>query len=111
MQMCQNTDKYPDRLARSGSGMLCSGGKPESDLSFAAGWRTLPMAIAPTTWTKSLITPEIRSDSQQYTPRPKLYQDVPDEKWNDWRWQMSNRLNSMEELEQVVNLTDEEREG
>ena len=25
--------------------------------------------------------------------RAPLYQDVPDEKWNDWRWQLSNRLN------------------
>jgi lysine 2,3-aminomutase len=45
------------------------------------------------------------------TPRPALWADVPDEKWNDWRWQMSHRLNSIEELEQVINLTDEEREG
>jgi lysine 2,3-aminomutase len=69
------------------------------------------MAIAPMIWSKSLITPETRSDSQLYTPRPKVFEDIPDEKWNDWRWQMSNRLNSMEELEQVINLTDEEREG
>jgi lysine 2,3-aminomutase len=36
---------------------------------------------------------------------------VPDEKWNDWRWQMSNRLNTIDELSQVINLTEEEREG
>jgi lysine 2,3-aminomutase len=47
----------------------------------------------------------------EYTPRPALWADVPDEQWNDWRWQLANRLNSLEELEQVVNLTDEEREG
>ncbi len=43
--------------------------------------------------------------------RARIYEDVPDEKWNDWRWQLSNRLNSLEELEQVLNLTDDEREG
>ncbi len=47
----------------------------------------------------------------EYTPRPALWADVPDEQWNDWRWQLANRLNSLEELEQIVNLTDEEREG
>lgn len=45
------------------------------------------------------------------TPRPALWADVPDEQWNDWRWQMSHRLNSVEELERVIHLTDEEREG
>jgi lysine 2,3-aminomutase len=45
------------------------------------------------------------------TPRPALWADVPDEKWNDWRWQLSNRLNSLEELARLVNLTPEEVEG
>ena len=38
-------------------------------------------------------------------------QDVPDEKWNDWRWQLSNRVNDLEEIEQILELTDEERAG
>jgi lysine 2,3-aminomutase len=40
-----------------------------------------------------------------------MWENVPDEQWNDWRWQLSNRLNRVEELEQVINLTDEERQG
>jgi hypothetical protein len=32
-----------------------------------------------------------------YTRAP-YWNDVPDEKWMDWRWQMSNRLNSVAEL-------------
>jgi hypothetical protein len=43
--------------------------------------------------------------------RARIWEDTPDEKWNDWRWQLSNRLNTLEELEQVLNLTDDEREG
>ncbi len=43
--------------------------------------------------------------------RAPLWQDVPDEKWNDWRWQLSNRVNDLAEIEQVLNLTDDEREG
>ena len=31
--------------------------------------------------------------------RAPIYQDVPDEKWNDWRWQLSNRVNDLEEIE------------
>jgi lysine 2,3-aminomutase len=43
--------------------------------------------------------------------RAPLWDDVPQERWNDWRWQLSNRVNSLGEVEQVLNLTDEEREG
>ena len=40
--------------------------------------------------------------------RAPYWKDVPDEKWNDWRWQMANRLNSVEELARVIHLTDDE---
>jgi lysine 2,3-aminomutase len=43
--------------------------------------------------------------------RAPLWADVPDEKWNDWRWQLSNRVNTLEEVAAVLNLTDEERDG
>jgi lysine 2,3-aminomutase len=43
--------------------------------------------------------------------RAPLYQDVPDEKWNDWRWQLSHRLNSAEEFEKVLHLTESERKA
>ncbi len=43
--------------------------------------------------------------------RAPLWADVPDEKWNDWRWQLSHRVNDLAEVEQVLNLTDDEREG
>ena len=43
--------------------------------------------------------------------RAPIWQDVPDEKWDDWRWQLSNRINSLEEVGAVLNLTDEERAG
>jgi lysine 2,3-aminomutase len=41
--------------------------------------------------------------------RAPFWRDVPDEQWMDWRWQMSNRLNSVDELAQVINLTESER--
>jgi lysine 2,3-aminomutase len=43
--------------------------------------------------------------------RAPIWADVPDEKWDDWRWQLSNRINSLEEVAAVLNLTDEERDG
>ena len=41
--------------------------------------------------------------------RAPVYADVPDEKWNSWRWQLSNRINSVEEFEKVIPLADSER--
>jgi lysine 2,3-aminomutase len=43
--------------------------------------------------------------------RAPAYAEIPDEKWNDWRWQMSNRLNSFEEIERILPLTDSERKA
>lgn len=48
---------------------------------------------------------------QQVTPRPAIWADVPDEKWTDWRWQLSHRVSELEILETFINLTDEEIEG
>ncbi len=38
-----------------------------------------------------------------------LWKDVTDEQWNDWKWQVSHRLTKVEEIEQVVNLTEQEK--
>jgi lysine 2,3-aminomutase len=43
--------------------------------------------------------------------RAPAFASVPDDKWNDWRWQLSNRLNSVEDFEQVFPLTDSERKA
>lgn len=40
-----------------------------------------------------------------------LLANVTAEQWNDWKWQISNRITTLEELEQVINLTAEEQEG
>ncbi len=45
---------------------------------------------------------------QGNTPRPRIWADVPDEKWNDWRWQLSNRISTYEEFSQFINLTEDE---
>jgi lysine 2,3-aminomutase len=43
--------------------------------------------------------------------RAPVFKDIPDEKWNDWRWQLSNRLNTVEDFEQVLKLTPSERKA
>lgn len=43
--------------------------------------------------------------------RAPIYADIPDEKWNNWRWQLSNRINTVEEFEKVIPLSDSERKA
>src|SRR5512135_1536352 len=43
--------------------------------------------------------------------RAPAYADVPDEKWNDWRWQLSHRLNTVDEMEKVLPLSESERKA
>jgi lysine 2,3-aminomutase len=42
---------------------------------------------------------------------PSPWSIVPERDWNDWRWQLRNRITSLEQIETVLQLTDEEREG
>ncbi|MCS6908464.1 MAG: lysine 2,3-aminomutase [Anaerolineales bacterium] len=43
--------------------------------------------------------------------RAPIYQDVPDEQWYNWRWQLSHRLNTAEEIGRVIPLTESERKA
>ena len=60
---------------------------------------------------KLVVESAPRTASQPPTPRPQVWADVPDEQWNNWRWQLAHRLNSVDELAQIIHLTDEEIEG
>jgi lysine 2,3-aminomutase len=43
--------------------------------------------------------------------RAPFYADVPDDQWNSWRWQLSHRINTPEEFEKIIPLTDSERKA
>lgn len=43
--------------------------------------------------------------------RMKYYPNVSTEEWNDWRWQVRNRVETLEELKEYIDLTEEEEEG
>jgi len=40
-----------------------------------------------------------------------LFLNVPDEQWNDWKWQVENRIETLEDLKKYITLTEEEEEG
>lgn len=40
-----------------------------------------------------------------------LWADVPDEDWNNWVWQLKNRITTLEKLQEYIDLTPEEKAG
>ena len=47
----------------------------------------------------------------QVNRRKELFPNVTDEQWNDWKWQVKNRIETLEDLNKYINLTAEEQEG
>ncbi|MDD4746274.1 MAG: lysine 2,3-aminomutase [Salinivirgaceae bacterium] len=43
--------------------------------------------------------------------RKEYFPNVSDSDWNDWKWQVRNRIETLEELKKYINLTPEEEEG
>ncbi|PWU06363.1 MAG: lysine 2,3-aminomutase [Verrucomicrobia bacterium] len=40
-----------------------------------------------------------------------IWQDVSDQDWHNWGWQLKNRITTLEKLEKYIDLTPEERQG
>ena len=36
--------------------------------------------------------------------RKELFPNVTDEQWNDWKWQLKNRIETLEELKKYIVL-------
>ena len=47
----------------------------------------------------------------QVNRRAELFPNVTDEQWNDWKWQVKNRIETLEELNKYISLTEKEQEG
>lgn len=43
--------------------------------------------------------------------RKQLFPDVTDQMWNDWKWQVKNRIVDLDQLRKYIALTPEEEEG
>lgn len=43
--------------------------------------------------------------------RKILFPEVSDEQWNDWKWQVKHRIETLDELKKYMDLTPEEEDG
>lgn len=41
----------------------------------------------------------------------EIYRNVTEEQWNDWHWQLQNRISDVETLKKVIRLTKDEEDG
>ncbi|QSO51007.1 lysine 2,3-aminomutase [Alicyclobacillus curvatus] len=48
---------------------------------------------------------------QRHFREIELWKDITDEQWNDWKWQLTHTINTIDELKQVVNLNEDEVGG
>lgn len=44
-------------------------------------------------------------------PVKEFFPEVTDQQWNDWHWQVKNRIETVDELKKYIKLTAEEEEG
>lgn len=55
--------------------------------------------------------PPSESERDFSSPAPGFWPDVPADEWKDWKWQLRNRVTTLEGLERHLTLTPEERSG
>ncbi len=56
-----------------------------------------------------IITKNTVRDRFLSAERPDIWKEAPDRDWNNWIWQQQKRIKSMDQLEKVINVTEEER--
>ncbi len=45
------------------------------------------------------------------TFRRRFFSEATSAEWNHWRWQLANRISNLSELERIIRLSDDERNG
>ena len=58
-----------------------------------------------------MITQEKGDGKEFISHAPGYWPETSQELWNDWKWQLKNRVTSLAQLEKHLELSDEERGG
>ena len=53
----------------------------------------------------------VKASSRTQAFRRKFFPQVPDSRWNDWHWQLRNRITGRQALERIISLSAQEREA
>lgn len=71
------------------------------------------LEVEPSLQTNAPLLSRLAEELKQFTsPGKGSWANLPDIKWQDWRWQLQNRITRLEQLESLMpSLTPEERDG
>ncbi len=56
-------------------------------------------------------TPSFKTSPRSRVFRKTFFPKATNEEWNDWRWQLRNRIRDLKGLTRIIRLSDEEREA
>ncbi len=59
----------------------------------------------------NIVTKNNVRDRFKSPPRPAIWKDAEEKDWNNWIWQQQKRIKSMDVLEKVIEVTQEERDA
>jgi len=59
----------------------------------------------------AIVKRPTRTDSKSKAFRRIFFPDATDKEWNDWRWQIRNRIYRRDQLEKILKLSVDERQG
>src|SRR5438128_12572977 len=94
-----------------------AGLSPSRSRTFVAHFSVPPLTRLLTTLTffsqlKMITLAAEKGDGKEFVSHaPGCWPEVAPELWNDWKWQLKNRVTSLAQLEQHLDLSEEERSG
>ena len=59
----------------------------------------------------NIVTVNTVRDRFKSAPKPAIWAESPEKDWTSWVWQQQKRIKSMDQLEKVINVTQEERDA
>lgn len=85
--------------------------KPESDSVNSIKQSTSRQAPRLKSSRPGMRPASFKSSMNSQMFREMFYPAATQEEWNDWRWQLRNRITSIKDIERIISLTDSEREA
>ena len=59
----------------------------------------------------NIVTKNNVRDRFKSAPRPEIWKNSEEKDWNNWIWQQQKRIKSMDQLEKVISVTQDERDA
>ncbi len=54
---------------------------------------------------------KLKISCQSLSFRKRFFPKVTNDKWNDWKWQLQNRITNLDELQGIIHLSKDEKES